>query len=840
MFDLRKILFAALASTALLSVVALGAPADDRWDGDGGHSADYSDIPRLQWTGPGMPGTYQDYIERRQEAPFRSQLVFSGGAGRTGGRAPKALVLVESNLYSGIQSNLNVYVADLQAEGYTVDVHTTSGGTGEDLKTFILNHTIDLVGCVLVGEHPAAWFEFDYWGYEEFPCDLYYMDLDGTWIDGDNNDKWDSHAAGAGDVGPEIYIGHIDASMMTGDEVALTNTYLDKLHAFRTGAIFTPNYGLTYTEDDWSIYMDMRTDIKYAYTDFDDIPAPDTNRDDYVNYRVPDQTYEFIQLCCHSSSTGHAFTRGGWASNWDIMGVVPRAMFYNLFCCSSLRYTDQDFLGGAYIYNSSRTSLAVIGSTKTGSMLEFYAFYQPFGLNESFGEAFRQWFNYIAPYNDEEIAWHYGMTVAGDPFLGITKPALFVQFPDGPPNGMIPPGPATPLRIEIKPGDQSYVPGSGLLHYRMDPAGAFSTASLSPLGGDLYQAILPAATPGDTPELYFSALGDGGTTIFSPPDAPTELYSFDVAIVYTTWQDDFETSTGWSVENISLTSGAWERCVPNPTSGQQVAPLDDNPAGTGTYCFVTDNGPPNATYSDHDIDGGPTRLISPTLDLTSGGGIPQVTVYVWHYANEADDPFDIEISNDDGATWVNVYTTSTSLAGWTKLSFNVADYVMPNDRIKVRFSSQDNPNNSITESGVDDFKIERVITAPSLYAHAYTLSSSSGGAVDLVLDAGASHSSREYMVAGTMSGVYPGTMLPGGLVIPLNRDALTNYILSHLTSPMFLDFKGNLDGQGKGLATLDTLGPMSPQYIGETLSFAFTLTQTYDFVSNPVSIVIEP
>ena len=34
---------------------------------------------------------------------------------------------------------------------------------------------------MFVGDLPAAWYECEIWGHEEFPCDLYYMDLDGSW-----------------------------------------------------------------------------------------------------------------------------------------------------------------------------------------------------------------------------------------------------------------------------------------------------------------------------------------------------------------------------------------------------------------------------------------------------------------------------------------------------------------------------------------------------------------------------------------------------------------------------------------------------------------------------------
>ena len=38
-------------------------------------------------------------------------------------------------------------------------------------------------------------------------------------------------------------------------------------------------------------------------------------------------------------------------------------------------------------------------------------------------------------------------------------------------------------------------------------------------------------------------------------------------------------------------------------------------------------------------------------------------------------------------------------------TFKVSDYVSPTSQMKVRFSATDNPNNSVTEAGIDAFKV---------------------------------------------------------------------------------------------------------------------------------------
>lgn len=820
---------------SLFSMVALVTlcAQNAQWDNDGGYTGDYSSIPRLEWAGPGQPGTYAEYMAGRVARPMETALIHASVPGQGKGRAAKALVLVEASVQPGIQTNLDRYVADLESDGYTVEVHTIAGGTPQTLKTFIINHSTDLVGCTFVGDLPVAWYEMDIWGHEEFPCDLYYMDLDGTWSDSDNDGLWDNQVAGSGDVGPEIFIGHIDTSMMSGDEATTTNFYLDKNHAYRIGNIAVPGYALSYTEDDWAMFMDMRTDIKHSYPDFDDIPAPETNKNDYLNNRVDSTDYEFIQLCCHSSPELHQFTRGGYCWNYEIVAKVPYAMFYNLFCCSTLRYTTSDFLGGAYIYNTSTTSVAVIGSTKTGSMLVFSAFYEPFGRFETFGESFRQWFNYIAPYDDEEKAWHFGMTIAGDPFLTMMKPAMLFDFPNGLPEGKHFPGPETVMIVEIEAGQEQAVPGTELMHYRFDPSDPFTAVSMTALGNDLYEAVLPNTRPDDKPEFYFSVEGDGGTTIRSPGDAPASVYSFEVGFSEIVWEDDFETHQGWSVVNTNVDTGAFELADPEGTDAQ---PEDDHSAD-GSMCYVT--GASGGSTGDNDLDGGPTVLISPTLDLSGGDAQIHVSAYFYHSDYGAQQPMQVELSDDDGLTW-ELAGEVTHYFGWQELSYTVSDFVTPNATVKIRFSASDNPNDDIVEALIDDFSIQREIDNPSLWADGYAITVSARTEIDLSVDAGIANADRNYLLLGTLSGTSPGFALPGGAMLPLNWDAFTDLLLAFLNTPVCANFYGQLDGTGQAAATLDTFGPIDPTVIGETAHFAFTLNKPFDFTSNAIPVEFVP
>ncbi len=140
--------------------------------------------------------------------------------------------------------------------------------------------------------------------------------------------------------------------------------------------------------------------------------------------RLSNDRYEFIQLACHSSYQHHAMSGGSIYAN-EIFNNGSEAIGYNLFCCSGCRWTSvsststRGFLGGAYIYNSNNSGLVVVGSTKTGSMLDFDQFYEPLGDGDSFGEALVEWWIDACgtSHSSTEVYWHYGMSIIGDPMV---------------------------------------------------------------------------------------------------------------------------------------------------------------------------------------------------------------------------------------------------------------------------------------------------------------------------------------------------------------------------------------------------------------------------------------
>ena len=120
------------------------------------------------------------------------------------------------------------------------------------------------------------------WGYEKFPIDYYYMDLDCNWTDTNGNGVFDNYTF---PMQPEIWVARIDASSMTGNETQYIITYLTKDHNYRIGNIVASRQALVYVDDDWTSSADSTNlAIQQAYKNTTLVKDyATTNATDYKN-----------------------------------------------------------------------------------------------------------------------------------------------------------------------------------------------------------------------------------------------------------------------------------------------------------------------------------------------------------------------------------------------------------------------------------------------------------------------------------------------------------------------------------------------------------------------------
>ncbi len=264
-------------------------------------------------------------------------------------------------------------------------------------------------------------------------------------------------------------------------------------------------------------------------------------------------------------------------------------------------------------------------------------------------------------------------------------------------------------------GGGTVVPGSAKLNYRSVLAnGEWAQTDLIANGGNSYTIPLPAVACGSELEWYIEVDLTNGGPYRSPAASPGVTQVTPVGTQSLTLLDNsFETGVeGWTVVNenlIGANAKGWEQATPTSTTFQTKTVAPGSAAG-GSKAFVTWVG--TGTASNTDLDGGPTRLLSPIFDLTDVKS-PTLSYSRWFYCDDnlnalQADTLLVEISNDGGANWSVVESVNWMANSWVSRSFSIEDIVTPTATMQLRFTVSDNPENSLTEAAIDLVKVTGV------------------------------------------------------------------------------------------------------------------------------------
>ena len=284
-----------------------------------------------------------------------------------------------------------------------------------------------------------------------------------------------------------------------------------------------------------------------------------------------------------------------------------------------------------------------------------------------------------------------------------------VVLPQGLP-AVIEPGVPTTLTASIETTTDTYMSGTARLHYRLGD-GSFQLAPMEPVGGGVLEGTLPAATCGDTPEFFFAAAGKRFGPVYNPKRAMDEVHSCIVGYAEPLFSDDFESDVGWFVEDdIDLTSGSWERGVPQGGGLRSDPPTAFGGSGN---CYLTAN-----IEGDSDVDKGATSLISPPVDLSSVEDAVVEFAY-WYRNDEGDNPHQdflrVFLSDDNGSTWARADSIGPRAplpVAWHTRAVRVGDLVGLTDQFRVRFEASDFDAGSMVEVGIDDVTVSGLSCEP--------------------------------------------------------------------------------------------------------------------------------
>lgn len=241
--------------------------------------------------------------------------------------------------------------------------------------------------------------------------------------------------------------------------------------------------------------------------------------------------------------------------------------------------------------------------------------------------------------------------------------------------------------------------GSANLHYRIN-GGSVVAVPLARIG-DTFFAAIPAQRA-VTGIQYWLTATDARQNVGRFP--PTGSLSFSVAREIVVMQDDFEVPSGWGPDPAdNAATGRFERADPiAASSGTLVTQPENDTSASGVYCWVTQNGTRGQTASAHDVDGGPTSVVSPTFDLSglAPGSVTLSFNYWLTMYTQVNDVLRVDRSFNGGTSWSTLWSASSSSASWRSATVGLPGPYTA--RMRLRFQVADNPNDSLTDCLIDD------------------------------------------------------------------------------------------------------------------------------------------
>lgn len=362
---------------------------------------------------------------------------------------------------------------------------------------------------------------------------------------------------------------------------------------------------------------------------------------------------------------------------------------------------------GNFIYEANyRSGLRVFDATNPIAPVEVASFDTwPSDDNASFNGL---WNNY--PYLPSGIV--IGSDIEKGLFVWyVGEPQVEFSYPDGLPSLVNPAGMTVRVQVDVNSG--TLEPGSLNMTYSAGTSGG--VVSLAPLGGNLYNAVIPALPCGSTLSYYFSAETTNNIVWRGPSTAPAVAHTATVATnVQVIVSDTMETNTGWTggVAGDTAESGQWVRVNPRGTAAQ---PEDDHTPAPGVNCWVTGQGSAGGSVGGADVDNGFTTLLSPLYDLSAQ---TDAVIGYWRwYSNDQGaapnaDVFVVDVSRNNGSTWTNVETVGPAgpqtAGGWFYHEFALSQFGGPTAQVRLRFIASDLNSGSIVEAAIDDFGIRAV------------------------------------------------------------------------------------------------------------------------------------
>jgi hypothetical protein len=589
------------------------------------------------------------------------------------------------------------------------------------MKAAIKDHydNNSLEGVVLVGDLPIAKYNLDN---DVFACDMYYMDMDGSWSG--SGSTFNGHS---GNTEGEVWVSRVTCSVLDqyfDDEVTMTNAYFGRVTARMHGQDDIPatytlcgqnhsghwpgldNENIGEHDDDPD-----RCDLGYMKDSCDKHGVAELGSDAAVAAAwksgiTEGREYGFVYS--HSSPTSHGI---GYNIS-DQASDDMNCRFFNSYACSNADFERANMCGG---YAMDDNGLICVGSAKTGSMRPrtFPYYNEPVGRGSTFGESFLEWFNTSTVLNDKY--WHYGMNLQGAGTLVIAK------YASGPYLALTSPNGGEELEQNTTTNVKWGSNVSGNVKIELFKGGTLNktlTASMAN-SGSFEWAITIDYQVGADYKIKITSLEndtciDESNDNFSitpeyilmcPYFQPFDTLDSATTVLPKKWEQLTDDDLQWTV---------WSGMTPtkHPDQGAATGPDNDHTSGSGIYLYVESSGGNNpdkkATY------------VTPKFNFKSLAD-PELSFWYHMFSDNegVDEMGDLYLDISVDGTWQNdvFHINGNQEDVWHEKVIDLNPY--KGDRVIFRFRA-------VTGSGwasdicIDDFKISGVNAISDFYLNKLT------------------------------------------------------------------------------------------------------------------------
>ena len=348
-------------------------------------------------------------------------------AGSEASTQKKVWLFADTNAFQNLQTELNQWKADVQAEGrYDAEIYALPPVSPVLLRLMLQlgYQNGDLAGALLVGKMPIVMMEStSAHGMADtpYPTDAYYTDFDCEWLDVNANGRMDVFGA-IGDLMPDIWLGRIDCETLQfpgKNRIDLLRAYFQKNHKYRTGNMSLPKAALMFQAIN---YQPTVQTFGNLYASLQLVTPAQATGSLYLQKLGALPGQEYVYLDCHSTETDHQIPSSTVHAE-NIHATDPKAFFFFLDTCRAACFTASNYLAGNYLFGSTYGLLAVGATADSG-------FPFPAGHQSLSASADQDWGSILLRFARDQNNWNTEYVLLGDPTLTPHfNPPVFEIYP---------------------------------------------------------------------------------------------------------------------------------------------------------------------------------------------------------------------------------------------------------------------------------------------------------------------------------------------------------------------------------------------------------------------------